>query len=293
MIYSDKNISLNAIASLNSNIYQINLKYNQLENEIKKMKEEMKSKDIQINDLNEKMENKNIQIDELSKNINDMKKELNDVDKKVQELHIKNTNLISPKENYLRLVNILDSIPVSKSLLVLYMKKIYENDLNTSTKIVKHITYLFNECGIEYFKISDECVNICGKIIFAEMEKNNKELNDQILKYFENKKYSRFAKYFTAIKDAIFGQNLKNKKNLEINLESCDIEYINYILRNLLLLEDQYQKEGIELKFTASLLEIATKYYKKDAFTKMINEKYEDVSFVNIKIITCLNKANL
>ena len=220
MIYSDKNISLNAITSLNSCIYELNVKNNLLEKnmdsfaknmtkleetikndkiqkdrEINELNAKMGSKDFQINDLNtkmenkdneikdlnEKMKNKDNQINDFNKTIKNMQNKIANMEMEIQDLQIKNANSISIKENYSRLVDILNSITITQQLVSLYLKSLYNENSNLSSQIMEHISYLFNECAIEFFKLNDECINISGIIIACvQMDRNNNELKKRI-----------------------------------------------------------------------------------------------------------------
>ena len=314
MLYSDKNISLNAITSLNSSIYELNIKINCLEknmdsfvnnmkkleetiknnkikkdeeinelntkmgsndkqindlnikmeskdNQIKDLNEQMKSKDSQMNELNKKMKDKDNQINNLNETIKNMQDRLNEMDMKIKDLQIKNTNSISTIENYSRLVDILNSIKITQQLASLYMKSIYNKNSNLSTQIMEHISYLFNECAIEFFKLNDECLNISGKIIICvQMQQNNNKLKKQIYEYFETKKNSHFPIYFKALSKAIFGEKY-NEKNLKIFLPIYKVKCLNNILRNVLMIEDLFEKNEIELKFIITVLEMARNNY--------------------------------
>jgi hypothetical protein len=55
------------------------------------------------------------------------------------------------------------------------------------------------------------------------------------------------------------------------------------------MLEKEYGQKGIEYKFSTTLLDIAVKHYQKEYFENIIEKKYDNIEFVNEKIITSLN----
>ena len=59
------------------------------------------------------------------------------------------------------------------------------------------------------------------------------------------------------------------------------------------MLEKEYQKNDIELKFTTTLLQLALQLYSEKKFKEMINNNYEDISKMNEKIIIYVNESAL
>ena len=313
MLYSDKYISLNAISSLNTSIYNLNIKNESLKKDVELLKKEnilqgneikdlntfKQNQENNIKELNEQMGKKDNDIKALNETISKMQTQLTELKLNYKSLQTTNAELTTPKDNYLRLVNLLDNTAISKDLLILYAKKIFQNDNNFSTKNINFIAYLFNECGLEFSKFSDDCIILTNQIISgsisASLNLENEGLKLSLMDYFEKRiKDSHFPTYFKSLKDMIFGVQIENNhNNLKMYLTADNIENVITVIRNLLVMEEEYQKELIELKFSTTLLNIARNHYKEKQFLNIIEGKYEDISFMNGRIISCLNEMNL
>ena len=67
----------------------------------------------------------------------------------------------------------------------------------------------------------------------------------------------------------IFGVQIEeNHNNLKLYLTKDNIDNVDIIVRNLLLMEEEYQKELIVLKFSITLLNITKNYYMEQQFLK-------------------------
>ena len=314
MLFSDKYISLNAISSLNTSIYNLNIKNESLKKDVEELKKEniQQGKEISdlnifkqkqendINTLNEQMGKKDNDIKLLNETILNMQAQLTQIKLDYVSLKITKSESTTPKENYSRLINLLDNTAISKVIVTSYAKIIFKDDKNISTKNINFIGSLYNECGIEYSKISEEYLNLSNQIILASLQasKNdeNEDLKLRLLEYFEKRiKISHFPGYFKALKEMFFGVQIENlnKNNLKIYLTSDIIEDVITVVRNLLVMEEEYQKELIELKFSITLLNIARNHYEEKQFAKIVKENYDEISFMNDRIISCLNKMNL
>ena len=317
MLFSDKYISLNAISSLNTSIYNLNVKNESLkkdvevlkkeniqqgkeisdlkifkqkqendikslneqmgkkDNDIKLLNEQMGKKDNDIKSLNEQMGKKDNDIKTLNETILNMQAQLTQIKLDYDSLEITKSKSTTPKENYSRLINLLDNTAISEGLVTSYAKIIFNDVKNISTKSINFIGSLYNECGIEYSKISDDYLILSNQIILASVQASindeNEDLKLRLLDYFEKRiKNSHFPGYFKALKEMFFGVQIENlnKNNLKINLTSDNIEAVITVVRNLLVMEEEYQKELIELKFSITLLNIARNHYEKKTICK-------------------------
>ena len=182
------------ISHLSRNIYELNIKTNSLKNDINILKCDIRKNDSEIQNLKNDKLKKDVEI----KNLNDYKKEseekikehedmINSLKKQLEELrksinsknsNMKTNNKISNKEkdwnlininkakqNYARLLNILENIDIIDKYIEFCLIDLYKNDEKKVLKRIKSKYLLYDECSAEYFKISDDASYVVGIII--------------------------------------------------------------------------------------------------------------------------------
>jgi len=303
VIFSNTTISLNTISSLNRNIYELHVKtdslkeakvYNEkqitnLKEGIKELEKKMNNKDEQIKGLEEKMNNKDKIHEE---EINTLKKEMEILSKNLNSLDEKSN---SYDTNYVRFLNILDKMIISAQYVSLNLKEILSKKSEQVKNRIEAIATAYDECALEYFKDSNDPTFLSGLIIGNLEEESNAEECQKILDYLDNKiKNGHFKNYFKALKDMVFGKDVKRlEKTMKIALKYDKIDIINKLVLYILLLEKEYSKKFIEYKFACSILYYLIDYYSVEDFVIIINKDCDKIGFIFEKLISFINNDNL
>lgn len=278
MLFSDKTISLNTISSLNSNIHELQTKNYYLEKDVKLLKQQ------RIED-NERFEKKN---KEFEKKIVDLGNELSKQKCSFDSLKTSFVNYSSPTENYERLMNLLDTLSFTESnFIFLFANNMYKKN-NMTTKAMSYVANSYNECSLAFFKMNEECSNISGKFILASINLLDKDSKLIIKDFFKHKiETAHFPSYFKSLKNIIISKKV-DKDEIEIHITAQNIDIVNNIIRYLLMLEKEHDKNDIELKFSTALLQLTLQFYPAEKFKEIINNSHGEIIKLNEGIITCL-----
>ena len=324
--YSNPNISLNMISLLSRNIYELNIKTNSLKNDINILKCDIRKNDSEIQNLKNDKLKKDVEI----KNLNDYKKEseekikdhedmINSLKKQLEELsksinsknsNMKTNNKISNKEkdwnlinmnkakqNYARLLNILENIDIIDKYIELCLIDLYKNDEKKVLKRIKSKYLLYDECSAEYFKISDDASYVVGIIIDnldIKINENNIKKMEELFNYFEKKiESSKFKEIFIALKQMVFGINTEkflDCKSIDIKMQNIDI--ISGIISYSFMLESQNKLKNIENLFYCAMIYFALDFYGLSDLKLLIGDKKIVIKEVMGKIINSINYKN-
>jgi FtsZ-binding cell division protein ZapB len=256
ILYSNANISLNVIASLNQGIYKMNVQNKRLEKDINLLK--------------------------------------NDIEKLKEKVNVLSSNKRNTEENLERLSIILDKMRISKVYVDLNLEDILANKIQSCKDRIGAMAIAFDECSTEYFKISNEAGIFIGNVINFIIEDDKRKQLKEFLDSFENEiNKAHFKKYFIAIKEMIFGKKFTEspqKLSFIISLDNMDVvqKFLSYVY----FLESKSSNEFIELKFSIALLNIGIQLYG-NKLNSLIKESSKDISLVNENIIRYVNKNNI
>ena len=211
--FSDKDICLNSISSLNANIHDLYLKTDSLEKEVNSLEQK-------INYIEKEMEKEENDRKQLKSDFNSFKTFIN--------------NKINPKQNYSRFMNLVDSVSIENKHMISYVKNLYNTKYNLA-RCFNFIADNYNECGFYFDMLNDELFDMGVKFMMASKNRDNKDLKLKIMDFLENKiKNSHFPEYFKALKKLIFGENFektKNKDNLEYIFNKRKYQYGDYYFK--------------------------------------------------------------
>ena len=255
-LYSNANISLNVIASLNQGIYKINVQNKRLEKDINILK--------------------------------------NDVEKLKDKVNALSSNKRNAEENLERLSIILDKMRISKVYVDLNLEDILANKIQSCKDRIGAMAITFDECSTEYFKISNEAGIFIGNVINFIIEDDKRKQLKEFLDSFENEiNKAHFKKYFIAIKEMIFGTKFtESPQNLSFIISLDNMDVVQKFLSYVYFLESKSSNEFIELKFSIALLNIGIQLYG-NKLNSLIKESSKDISLVNENIIRYVNKNNI
>ena len=256
ILYSNANISLNFIASLNQGIYKMNVQNKRLEKDINLLK--------------------------------------NDIEKLKEKFNVLSSNKRNAEDNLEHLSIILDKMRISKVYVDLNLEDILANKIQSCKDRIGAMVITFDECSTEYFKISDEAGIFIGNVINFIIEDDKRKLLKEFLDSFENEiKKAHFKKYFIAIKEMIFGKRfIESPQNLSFIISLDNIDVVQKFLSYVYFLESKSSNKFIELKFSIALLNIDIQLYG-NKLNSLIKESSKDISLVNENIIRYLNKNNI
>ena len=312
VFFSNPNISLNVISSLQSNIYELNVRNNILKNDIDLLKKDKKLKDEQIKNLVDDKLLKDKKITEHQTLINEMKKQLEQLTNRLNSLNnnneinlgnsndtidINSINLNNAKENYSRFINLLNDLKMIEKYPNLCLKDIINDKLDEVKNRIKVYYTTYNECSAEYFKINDDACNISGAIINnlnKKIDKNNETIQ-YIFNYFEKKiKSSNYKELFIALKEMTFGIGVKKLSDCsEINISFNNIDVINNIISYVFMLESEKNSNNIIYKFYCAIIYFAMNFYDIYTLKKLIGDDLNNIQFIIRRIISSINDMNL
>ena len=310
--YSNPNISLNMISLLSRNINELNIKSNSLKNDINILKCDIRKNDSEIQNLNDYKKESEEKIKEHEDMINSLKKQLEELRKSInsKNSNMKTNNKISNKEkdwnlininnakqNYARLLNILENIDIIDKYIEFCLIDLYKNDEKKVLKRIKSKYLLYDECSAEYFKISDDASYVVGIIIDnldIKINENNIKKMEELFNYFEKKiESSKFKEIFIALKQMVFGINTEkflDCKSIDIKIQNIDI--ISGIISYSFMLESQNKLKNIENLFYCAMIYFALDFYGLSDLKLLIGDKKIVIKEVMGKIINSINYKN-
>ena len=179
-------------------------------------------------------------------------------------------------------MNLLDTLSFTESnFIFLFANNMYKKN-NMTTKAISYIANSYNECSLAFFKM------ISGKFILASMNLLDKDSKLIIKDFFKHKiETAHFPSYFKSLKNIIVSEKV-DKDEIEIHITAQNIDIVNNIIRYLLMLEKEHDKNDIELKFSTALLQLTLQLYPAEKFKEIINNSHGEIIKLNEGIITCL-----